>query len=57
MGEAALHQQVGSAEVMDERFRSLAWVAKGTGSATLQILPSSPVPMLQLGTGRWRSCM
>jgi transcriptional regulator with XRE-family HTH domain len=39
IGEAALHQQVGSAQVMDQQLRFLARVAGDGGSATVQVLP------------------
>jgi transcriptional regulator with XRE-family HTH domain len=39
IGQAALHQQVGNAAVMDEQLRALARTAADSGSVTVQILP------------------
>jgi transcriptional regulator with XRE-family HTH domain len=39
VGEAALHQRVGSPEVMDEQLRLLAQAASDSGTVTLQVLP------------------
>jgi transcriptional regulator with XRE-family HTH domain len=39
VGQAALHQQVGSAEVMHEQLRRLAQAAADGGSVTVQVLP------------------
>jgi len=39
IGQAALHQQVGSAAVMDEQLRALARTAADSGSVTVQVLP------------------
>jgi Domain of unknown function (DUF5753) len=39
IGEAALHQQVGSAAVMHEQFSVLAAAAADSGVVTLQVLP------------------
>jgi transcriptional regulator with XRE-family HTH domain len=39
IGEAALHQQVGSSEVMDQQLRQVARVAGDSGAVTVQILP------------------
>ena len=38
IGQAALHQQVGSAEVMNDQLRRLAEVAADSGNVTLQVL-------------------
>jgi transcriptional regulator with XRE-family HTH domain len=39
VGQAALHQQVGGAEVMHEQFRRLAQAAADSGPVTVQVLP------------------
>jgi transcriptional regulator with XRE-family HTH domain len=39
IGQAALHQRVGSAAVMDEQLGALARVAGDSGSVTVQVLP------------------
>ena len=39
IGQAALHQQVGSAAVMDEQIGALAEAAGDSGTVTVQILP------------------
>ena len=39
IGQAALHQQVGSAEVMDEQLAVLAQAAADSGAITVQVLP------------------
>jgi transcriptional regulator with XRE-family HTH domain len=39
IGQAALHQQVGSASVMKEQLRALARIAGDSGSVTVQVLP------------------
>jgi transcriptional regulator with XRE-family HTH domain len=39
IGQAALHQQVGSPQVMNEQLRQLAQAAAGPGPVTLQVLP------------------
>ena len=51
LGEAALHQQVGSAKVMSDQLLSLARVAGGTGSATLQVLPFESGAHAAVGDG------
>ena len=38
IGQAALHQQVGSAEVMNDQLRRLAEVAADSGNVTVQVL-------------------
>jgi hypothetical protein len=39
IGQAALHQQVGSPEVMDEQLRQVARIAADSGTVTVQVLP------------------
>jgi transcriptional regulator with XRE-family HTH domain len=39
VGQAALHQRVGSAAVMDEQLQALSRVAGDSGSVTVQVLP------------------
>ena len=39
IGEAALHQQVGSQEVMDEQLALLAGICGDSGTVTVQVLP------------------
>jgi hypothetical protein len=39
IGQAALHQQVGSTAVMDEQLRRLAQAAADSGALTVQVLP------------------
>jgi transcriptional regulator with XRE-family HTH domain len=39
IGQAALHQQVGTAEVMNEQLRCLAQAAADSGTVTVQVLP------------------
>ena len=39
IGQAALHQQVGSPQVMNEQLRMLAWEAADSGTVTVQVLP------------------
>ena len=39
IGQAALHQQVGSATVMDEQLSALAETAGDSGTVTVQVLP------------------
>jgi transcriptional regulator with XRE-family HTH domain len=39
IGQAALHQQVGSPQVMNEQLRRLAHVASDSGTVTMQVLP------------------
>ena len=39
IGQAALHQQVGSPEVMNDQLRRLAQVAADSGTVTVQVLP------------------
>jgi hypothetical protein len=39
IGQAALHQQVGSAAVMDEQLTALAAAAGDSGTVTVQVLP------------------
>ena len=39
IGEAALHQQVGSPEVMNEQLRQVAQMAADSGTVTVQVLP------------------
>jgi transcriptional regulator with XRE-family HTH domain len=51
LGEAALHQQVGSAQVMSDQLLSLARVAGGTGSATVQVLPFESGAHAAVGDG------
>jgi hypothetical protein len=61
IGQAALHQHVGSTEVMDEQLRLLAGIAGDSGMITVQILPfesgahgaagDGSVEILQVGGG------
>jgi transcriptional regulator with XRE-family HTH domain len=39
IGQAALHQQVGSPDVMNEQLRRVAHVAENSGTVTVQVLP------------------
>lgn len=51
IGEAALHQQVGNPEVMDEQLRSLAWIAGGNDPVTVQVLPFESGAHVAAGDG------
>ena len=39
IGQAALHQQVGSQAVMDEQLAALAWDAENSDTVTIQVMP------------------
>ena len=39
IGQAALHQQVGSQAVMDEQLAALAWDAENSNTVTMQVMP------------------
>jgi transcriptional regulator with XRE-family HTH domain len=67
IGQAALHQQVGSPEVMEEQLRQVARIAADSGTVTVQVLPfdsgahaaagDGAFSILQVtGTGDWDSC-
>jgi hypothetical protein len=51
IGEAALHQRVGSPEVMDEQLRLLAQAASDSGTVTVQVLPFDSGAHAAVGDG------
>jgi transcriptional regulator with XRE-family HTH domain len=51
IGEAALHQQVGGAEVMGQQLRQVAKVAADSGAVTVQVLPFESGAHAAAGTG------
>jgi hypothetical protein len=51
IGQAALHQQVGSPEVMTEQLRMLAWEAADSGTVTVQVLPFESGAHMAAGEG------
>lgn len=51
IGQAALHQQVGSPEVMDEQLRVLARAAAANNTITVQILPFEAGAHMAAGDG------
>jgi len=51
IGQAALHQQVGSPAVMNEQLRMLAWEAADSGTVTVQVLPFESGAHMAAGEG------
>jgi len=51
IGQAALHQQVGSPQVMNEQLRMLAWEAADSGTVTVQVLPFESGAHMAAGEG------
>ena len=51
IGQAALHQLVGSPQVMNEQLRMLAWEAADSGTVTVQVLPFESGAHMAAGEG------
>jgi transcriptional regulator with XRE-family HTH domain len=51
IGQATLHQQVGSPAVMNEQLRMLAWEAADSGRVTVQVLPFESGAHMAAGEG------
>ena len=51
IGQAALHQQVGSPQAMNEQLRMLAWEAADSGTVTVQVLPFESGAHMAAGEG------
>lgn len=51
IGQAALHQLVGSASIMNEQLRMLAWESAGRGTVTVQVLPFESGAHMAAGEG------